>query len=96
MINSQYAMGLKTGMVFANPIPEADAADPAEIKAAIAQASKDCAANQISGARRTPFMLKAINEITKGKSSAANVKLIQNNAKLGAQIAVALSKLQKQ
>ena len=67
--------------------------DSKMIKEAIAKASKQCQEQGIIGARRTPFMLKAINDITEGKSSAANVKLIQNNAKLAAQISVELSKL---
>jgi len=48
----------------------------------------------------TPFLLKRVNELTGGESSAssksfytncADVELIKNNAKLGAEIAVSLS-----
>jgi pseudouridine-5'-phosphate glycosidase len=38
-------------------------------------------------------MLKRISEVTKGDSLASNVELIKNNARLGAKIAIALSKL---
>jgi pseudouridine-5'-phosphate glycosidase len=36
----------------------------------------------------TPFLLKRVNELTGGESSASNVELIKNNAKVGASIAV--------
>jgi len=47
----------------------------------------------LKGALISPFILKRINELTKGESSAANVELIKNNAKLGGQVAVQLSKI---
>ena len=47
----------------------------------------------IKGALITPYMLKKINEITDGNSSAANIELVKNNVALGAHIAIALCKL---
>lgn len=45
----------------------------------------------VKGALITPFLLKRVNELTGGESSASNVELIKNNAKLGAEIAVSLA-----
>lgn len=42
----------------------------------------------IDGKEATPFLLKRINEITKGESSISNVALIVNNARVGAEIAL--------
>ena len=39
----------------------------------------------------TPFLLKRIFELTDGKSLVANIALVENNAKVAAQIAVALA-----
>jgi pseudouridine-5'-phosphate glycosidase len=47
----------------------------------------------VSGAKITPFLLKRVNEITGGESSASNIELIKNNARLAGKIAVELSKL---
>ena len=47
----------------------------------------------ISGKRATPFLLGNIVKRSEGKSLAANIQLVYNNAKVGAQIAVELSKL---
>ena len=41
----------------------------------------------IRGKDETPFLLKKIVELSGGKSLEANIKLIVNNAKLGAKIA---------
>ena len=47
----------------------------------------------IGGRDATPFLLGRISELTKGESLEANMHLIQNNAMVGAQIAVELSQL---
>ena len=44
----------------------------------------------IQGHQVTPFLLKRIQELTGGESLSANIALIKHNAKIGAQIAVAL------
>ena len=46
---------------------------------------------KILGAEITPFLLKTVNELTKGKSSESNIGLIKHNAKLGALVANELS-----
>ena len=45
----------------------------------------------IKGNAITPFILNGVKELTKGKSLEANIKLVKNNAAVGAQIAVRLS-----
>lgn len=71
-------------MIFAVPIPADKAADSALIKNAIATALSEADAQSIAGAEITPFLLKRVNELTGGESSASNVELIKNNAALGA------------
>lgn len=48
----------------------------------------------VVGAKRTPFLLAAIAEITEGRSVAANTALVENNACIAADIAVAIKKLE--
>jgi pseudouridine-5'-phosphate glycosidase len=45
----------------------------------------------IAGKSVTPFLLDRINAATAGRSLAANVALVKNNARLAAQIAGALA-----
>ncbi|MEG2604469.1 MAG: pseudouridine-5'-phosphate glycosidase, partial [Clostridia bacterium] len=47
----------------------------------------------VKGKEITPFLLDKIKTLTEGKSLAANIQLVLNNARLGAAIAVALCKL---
>ena len=41
----------------------------------------------IHGKQVTPFLLDKIKTLTEGKSLEANIKLVLNNAKLGAEVA---------
>jgi pseudouridylate synthase len=86
--------GLKGGMLIANPIPEAYAMPEKEMDDCIRHAIDDANAAGIKGKKLTPFLLDRIKTLTEGKSLEANIKLVLNNAKLGAQIAVALCHLQ--
>jgi len=93
MILSQRMLGLQTGMIFANPVPKDKEANPELIRSAIKEALEQADKQNIKGALITPFLLKRVNELTKGESSASNIELIKNNARLGAQISIQLSKL---
>ncbi len=87
------ALGLHVGVSIANPIP-ADAEIPAdEIAAAIEHALDSLGAEGITGQEVTPYLLAHVVEQTGGRSLAANIALVRNNATLAAQIAVAYAGL---
>ncbi|QDS37547.1 pseudouridine-5'-phosphate glycosidase [Brevibacillus brevis] len=92
MLDAKWQLGLKGGAVIANPILEADAIPYDEIEAIILQAMHDAKNQGITGKQVTPFMLANVKERTGGKSLEANIALVKNNAKLAAQIAVALNR----
>jgi len=79
------------GVLVCNPIPAADALDPAVVDAAIASALHDAASAGITGKRVTPHLLAALAAATGGASIRANRALALNNARLGAALAVALA-----
>uniref|UniRef100_UPI0025ED6C62 pseudouridine-5'-phosphate glycosidase n=1 Tax=Yoonia sp. TaxID=2212373 RepID=UPI0025ED6C62 len=86
------AMGLSGGQLIANPIPK-DAEIPADVLyPIIEQALAEAAAQNISAKAVTPFLLGRIFELTEGRSLKANIALVRNNARLAAQIAIALGK----
>jgi pseudouridine-5'-phosphate glycosidase len=93
VIDAQRRLPLETGMVIANPIPPDDALPQAEIEAAIAAACRDAESAGIAGKALTPFLLARVNEASGGRSLAANIALVKNNAVLAARIAVELAKL---
>lgn len=87
-IQSDLGMG---GVLIANPIPESDAWETAAIEGFIAQALSDAEAKGIAGKATTPFLLQRIFELTEGKSLKSNIALVKNNARVAAEIAVALA-----
>lgn len=82
----QKQLGLQNGVIIANPIPVADEIPLSEIVGIIHQANQE--AHDITGKAITPFLLQRINELTEGRSLTANIALIKNNARIGAQLAV--------
>lgn len=93
MVASLKSLALGSGMVLAVPIPERHAAAGAEVEAAIEAALAEADARGVAGNRITPFLLQRIQELTGGKSLAANIQLVKNNAAVGAQVAAALAAL---
>ena len=84
-------MGLRGGMLVANPIPEEYSMDPERINAAIDQAVAECREKGIKGKDTTPFLLARIKDITGGDSLASNIQLVLSNARLAARTAALLA-----
>ncbi|KAF4787555.1 pseudouridine-metabolizing bifunctional protein C1861.05-like protein [Turdus rufiventris] len=95
LIDSALGLGLSTGVLIAVPCPQERAAEGQAIEEAIQQALSQARSKGITGKEVTPFLLQKLVELTDGKSLDSNLALIQNNARVGSCIAVALSKLQK-
>jgi pseudouridine-5'-phosphate glycosidase len=92
-IHAKAIAGLVGGLLIANPIPAEYAMPEAEMNDCIAHALAMAEERGVKGKEITPFLLDAIKTLTQGKSLAANIQLVLNNAKLGAQIACELCKL---
>jgi pseudouridine-5'-phosphate glycosidase len=90
-LRTKWDLGLRGGVVIANPIPEAAALPKAEIDHITQQALLEAAAQEITGKAVTPFLLNRIQQLTGGRSLLSNIVLLKNNAKVGAELALALS-----
>lgn len=84
---AHWGLGLTSAVLVANPPPEESALNSAVVESAIQQALAEAEAKQIRGQPVTPFLLKRVTELTGGESLRANLALLLNNARLGAQIA---------
>lgn len=84
--------GMRGGILVANPIPPADALDGSDVDARIAEAIADAERAGVSRKDVTPYLLERINELTAGRSLAANIALIRNNAAFAARTAAALAR----
>jgi len=81
------------GTLVANPIPESAELDRDRIDAAIGRALDEAKAVGLTGPRVTPAVLAAIADATDGDSVPANLALAENNARVAAEIAVAIAEL---
>lgn len=84
-------LGIESGTLVANPIPEADEIGAQEMRGYIETAVEEARANAITGKAVTPWLLDRILQLTNGRSLVANVALVKNNARLAARIARALA-----
>ncbi|MGN1344825.1 MAG: pseudouridine-5'-phosphate glycosidase [Traorella sp.] len=91
-LKAKWDLGLKGGVIIANPIPEEYAMPEDEINAVINEALEDAKNLGIKGKDTTPFLLSAIKDKTSGHSLDSNIQLVYNNASLGAEIAIEYSK----
>lgn len=86
-------LDLKGAMLITNPIPKEYSMDKDLINGVIEEAVDEANKLGVKGKDITPFLLDKIQKITEGKSLEANIQLVYNNVKLGAQIAKELSNL---
>lgn len=93
--DAKWSAGLEGGLLAVDPIPEEHALDRKVADEAIDAALKEMEEKGIRGKDETPFLLQRIAELTGGESLMANIALIENNARDGARIAVAYSKIRR-
>ncbi len=91
-ISAHLSLGTGTGLLIANPVPAAEAIPATEIDGIITEAVAEAARLGISRKAVTPFLLDHITRATGGRSLAANIALVMNNATLAARISIALAK----
>ena len=91
LFRAQRALGLPCGMLVAVPIPVESELPAEQMQAAIAQALGEADAQGVKGKALTPFLLARVSVLTGEASLAANLALLENNARVAAQIARALS-----
>lgn len=92
MIYTKNQLKLAGGILVTNPVPKKDEFPRELIDKHIELALEEADKLGIKGKDSTPFLLAKIKEITDGKSLEANIALVLNNAKVGAEVAVELAK----
>lgn len=94
VIHAHKSLGLQSGLLFANPIPEPFSIAKAEMDKAIEEALEEAAQAGVTGAANTPFILAKIKDLTGKTSVKSNRALIENNVRRGTLVAGELIKLQ--
>lgn len=89
VMHSRDQLGLRSGIVVANPLPEEKQLDPQVHDEALERALAEAEAKGLSGKEVTPFLLQRIVELTGGDSLAVNLDIARNNIEVAARIAIA-------
>lgn len=72
------------------PVPDEEAMFGERVQRAIDQALEEVGRQRIEGASVTPYVLERVRSLTGGESLQANIRLVLNNARVGADMAVAM------
>ena len=91
IFRAQRALGRRQSLVVAQAPPAELALPRALVDGAVTRAITEAERRGVHGAALTPYLLSEIVRLTGGGSLAANLALLERNAALAAEIAVALS-----
>ncbi|MDI6834640.1 MAG: pseudouridine-5'-phosphate glycosidase [Rhizobiaceae bacterium] len=84
-------LGIEGGILIANPVAEEHEIPREEMEIYIGRALANAEREEVSGKAVTPFLLDNIFHLTAGRSLKTNIALVENNARLAAEIAVAMN-----
>jgi len=91
MMSHQEALGLHSGILVANPVPEAAQWDEQAHDHLVADAFQAAEAEHIRGKDVTPFLLDYIQRHSGGESLRVNIDVVRNNIDVAAEIARAVA-----
>lgn len=86
---SRDELGLKNSVLVMVPVPREFEIDRGELESILAEALFLADERGISGKEITPFLLSQMSERSGGRTLTANIALLENNARVAAQIACA-------
>lgn len=89
--NARDELGLSNSVLLSVPIPADFEIDRAELESILADALKLADERSVLGKDITPFLLSQMSERSGGRTLAANIALLENNARVGALVAVAMA-----
>ncbi len=91
VFRAQEALGIKRALLVTVPIPEQFEVPAADLKRTLDDALEAAVRGGITGRELTPFLLSSMSRASAGATLRANIALLENNARIAAEIAVALA-----
>jgi pseudouridine-5'-phosphate glycosidase len=88
---NHWALGKGESVLVVQAPPARHAMSGADMERAVAEAIAEAEEKAVEGPAMTPFLLGAVSRLTKGRSLDVNLALLENNARLAAEIACALA-----
>lgn len=93
IVLAQERLGIESGLLFANPIPEEFAVPSEQMRTAIEKALAEAVEQGYTGSANTPYILKRLRELCGDRVVSANRELVTSNIIRATNIAVELSRL---
>ncbi|HEV7473983.1 MAG TPA: pseudouridine-5'-phosphate glycosidase [Pyrinomonadaceae bacterium] len=88
---AQQALGVERALVVAVPVPSESEVPAPTLERALNEALADAERQAVGGRELTPFLLSRMAQASEGATLAANIALLENNARVAAEIAKALA-----
>ncbi len=83
-------LDLKSAILLTVPVPEEFEIEREELEKILGESLRLADEMKISGKEITPFLLAEMSLMSAGKTLAANIALLKNNARIAAQVAFAI------
>lgn len=90
MMRAQRDLGIDSALLVTVPVPAEFEISQEQLQTVLDQALESATRNGIGGRELTPFLLTQMAERSEGSTLRANIALLENNARVAAEIAVAL------
>ena len=87
IFRAQRALGIESALLVVVPVPARFEVPAEELQPVLATALEDAEWNEITGPALTPFLLSQMAERSGGATLRANIGLLENNARVAAEIA---------
>ena len=87
---AQSELGLQAALLVTVPVPDGAEVESGLLQRVLDQSLAQAETEKIAGREVTPFLLARMAEASKGATLRANIALLENNARVAAQIALAL------
>jgi pseudouridine-5'-phosphate glycosidase len=91
IIRARDELNLKNAVLLTVPVPAEFEIESSVLEEILAESLRLAGEQNVSGKEITPFLLSQMSEKSAGRTLAANIALLENNAKIAALVAVELS-----
>jgi pseudouridine-5'-phosphate glycosidase len=92
IVKARDELGLKSAVLLTVPVPENAAIASEELESMLEQVLSLAEERSITGKEITPFLLSQMAEISGGKTLSANIALLENNARVAAEVSLRIER----
>ncbi len=92
VFRAQASLNMDCALLVTVPVPEEFEVSSTELESSLASALQEAGKQSIGGRKLTPFLLSRMAQASSGATLRANIALLENNARVAAEIAVALAR----